>query len=97
MQLEYIRKLKIERQYFDLVKSRIKTFEVRKNDKNYQVGDLLVLVVFENGRWTSERVYVRVIYMTDYEQKQGYVVLGIEKEEVSGILDLVLFNEVNQT
>jgi ASC-1-like (ASCH) protein len=94
MQLEYIHKLKIETQYLDLIKSGVKTFEIRKNDRSYKVDDLLILTGFENGSWTSERVYVRVVYITDYEQKEGYIVLGIEKEEeVSEILDLVLFNE----
>lgn len=38
-----IHELKLDTFYFDDVKSGLKTFEIRKNDRDYQVGDLLSL------------------------------------------------------
>ncbi|HBD0694848.1 TPA: DUF3850 domain-containing protein, partial [Enterococcus faecalis] len=38
-----IHTLKIETEFFKAVKERRKTFEIRKNDRNFQVGDILIL------------------------------------------------------
>lgn len=73
--------LKIEQQYFIDIINQLKTFEIRKNDRDYKVGDVLRLnVVDENGSFIKRPDYeclVEVIYMTDYEQKDDYVVMGI--------------------
>lgn len=36
--------------YFDKVKFGKKTFEIRKNDRDYQVGDILILHEYDNER-----------------------------------------------
>ena len=41
--------LKIWPQWFDAVRIGSKTFEIRKNDRNYAVGDKLVLEEFRPG------------------------------------------------
>lgn len=38
-----IHKLKIDSKYFDAVRKGFKTFEIRKNDRNFEVGDKLIL------------------------------------------------------
>jgi len=38
-----IHKLKTDPEVFDAVQSGVKTFEIRKDDRGYQVGDILVL------------------------------------------------------
>ncbi len=94
-----IHELKLDEEYFDDVKSGLKTFEIRKNDRNYQVGDLLALSRFQNGHYFATRagfylkkenqqqivslneadtILMEVAYITDYEQKDGYVVMGIK-------------------
>ncbi|MFH7619636.1 DUF3850 domain-containing protein [Leuconostoc mesenteroides] len=94
-----IHELKLDTEYFDDVNSGLKTFEIRKNDRDYQVGDLLSLSRFENGKYwktragfyinkengreivslnEAETILMTVTYITDYEQKDGYVVMGIE-------------------
>lgn len=68
--------------YFQDVKKGIKNFEVRKNDRNYQVGDTLILEEFEpdNKKYTGAWIPKLVKYKLDDPQfvKEGYVVLGLQ-------------------
>lgn len=70
--------LKIQSRYFKDVVSGLKTFEIRKNDRDYEVGDTLELEEIDsNFEYTGEDCYVEVTYITDYAQQEGYVVMGI--------------------
>jgi hypothetical protein len=74
-----IHTLKIETEFFKAVKRTAKkTFEIRKNDRNFQVGDILILEEYMNGMYLDDECEAEVIYITDYAQREGYVVLGIE-------------------
>lgn len=72
--------------FFKDVQAGIKPFEVRKNDRDYEVGDTLILEDFDpdvnrkTGAWTAQKV----IYKLDDNRfvKEGFVILGIEKIEV---------------
>lgn len=44
-----IHELKILPQYFNVVRSGEKTFELRKDDRGFKVGDTLILKEFEPG------------------------------------------------
>lgn len=76
--------LKCRMQYFvELCEGR-KTFEIRKNDRGFQVGDLLELVaVSDNDKPLSGAfnqplpLLYKVTYMTDFAQQDGYVVLAL--------------------
>ncbi|MBS4689892.1 ASCH/PUA domain-containing protein [Aeromonas veronii] len=72
-----IHELKIKPEYFAAVVSGDKTFEIRNNaDRNFQVGDTLLLWEWDEG-FTSQTAERTVSYITDFEQKPGYVVLGL--------------------
>lgn len=73
-----IHELKIESKYFNDILKGIKKFEIRKNDRNYQVGDYLILKEWNGSNYTKTSIRVVVIYITDYMQKPDYVVLGFE-------------------
>ncbi|MBL1226590.1 DUF3850 domain-containing protein [Enterococcus sp. BWR-S5] len=75
--------LKLDTLYFDDVESGVKTFEIRKNDRLYRVGDILSLGEYNpNSRsYTGRECRVQVIYITDYAQQDNYVVLGVEPVE----------------
>ncbi|EYT96280.1 ASCH/PUA domain-containing protein [Enterococcus mundtii] len=70
--------LKILPEYFEAVTSGRKRFEIRKNDRDYKVGDLLYLREWNADEFTGDSYKAEVTYITDYEQKDGYVVMGIE-------------------
>lgn len=69
---------------FQLVKHGIKRFEVRKNDRNYQVNDILILEEWdpEKERYTRDHVERRISYILEGGQfgiEKGYVVMQIEE------------------
>lgn len=66
--------------YFEDVLSGRKTFEVRENDRLYQVGDLLALNEYTGDYYTGRSCLVKVDYILDNEQfcKEGFVVMAIK-------------------
>ena len=75
-----VHNLKIKPQYFKDVISGIKTFEVRKNDRDFKVGDLMVLETYDNKRFTGGYVNTKITYILDDPEycKPGYVILGFK-------------------
>ncbi|MGG4123635.1 ASCH/PUA domain-containing protein [Bacillus licheniformis] len=76
--------LKILPEYFDRVCTGEKTFEIRKNDRGFKVGDLLELYEYipEKDEYTGRVMVREVTYMTDYAQKDNYVVMAINRLSV---------------
>lgn len=75
--------LKIKRQYYDGVFWGIKRFELRKNDRDYQVGDEIHFIA-EDGNEISEYLSSVNYLITDvlkdvpeYGLMDGYCVLSI--------------------
>ena len=73
-----IHRLKILPEYFEAQKNRVKTFEIRKNDRNFKVGDGLMLYEInpKTEQKTGRILEVQVTYITDYAQKEDYVVMA---------------------
>jgi hypothetical protein len=61
----------------------VKTFEIRKNDHGYKIGDTLILNEWMPATketpesFTGLKIYCKVVYITNFEQKNNYVVMGI--------------------
>lgn len=74
--------LKIWPMFFDEVLSGRKRFEIRFNDRDYKVGDTLVLKEWchEADYYTGRVLAMRVTYISDYKPglREGFVVMGIE-------------------
>lgn len=53
--------------FFQAIKAGVKTHDLRKNDRGYQVGDHLLLHEYNNidGCTTGERICVEITYITD--------------------------------
>lgn len=74
-----VHEIKLGAEFFDDVLKCKKTFEVRKNDRDYRVGDLLLLKEFKNGEETGRTCKRRVGYMLeDYNGvMDGYCVMAM--------------------
>ena len=79
--------LKIDVKYFEDVWKMIKPFEVRYNDRGYQVGDTLLLREYdvENNSYTGRCCTMRITYILDDRRYlvPGYVILGLT-DDVDG-------------
>ena len=63
--------------FFGATVAYVKTFEIRYNDRDYQVGDILVLQEWTAATgFTGRETRVRVAYICDYAQQPGYVVMS---------------------
>lgn len=73
--------LKILPKYYNDVVSGKKKFELRKNDRDYKVGDILKLKEYENGEYTgrTHTCYIRYILKdcSEYGLMDGYCILGL--------------------
>lgn len=73
-----IHEVKCLPEYFTPIRRELKKFEIRKNDRDYQVGDGLIIREWDNINGYSGNVTrTMIVYITDYEQKEGYVVMSI--------------------
>lgn len=74
--------LKTWPEYFQAVRSGAKTFEARKDDRDYQVGDTIVLKEYDpdgEGRYTGEqevRVVTYILRGTGH-LAPGHCILGL--------------------
>ena len=77
-----IHELKLSTNYFPDVISGKKTFEVRKSDRCFKVGDLLALNEYDTKAecYTGNSCLVYVDYILDDKNycKEGYVVMSIK-------------------
>lgn len=71
-----IHELKIAPEYMAALLTGVKNFEIRKNDRDFQVGDRLWLREWDNGKYTRREITAYVTYITSYQQKPGYVVMS---------------------
>lgn len=77
-----VHQLKILPKWFEDVAAGKKNFEIRKNDRNFEVGDILVLNEYENGTYTGRKVKRKVNYILHGDGTLGllkdYCILGLE-------------------
>ena len=72
--------LKCEALYFDAIAEGRKTFEIRLNDRDYAVDDELILARTDhsgNIDVGAKGLPVKVTYVTNAFQREGYVVMAI--------------------
>ena len=93
-----IHELKIEEEYYKAIIDGVKTFELRKNDRDYQVGDL---IQFTDARFkpkdylkgATEKYYphpsetlFKITYILkdvpEYGLEKDYCILGIKQVEI---------------
>lgn len=69
--------LKIEKHYLDQVIAGNKTFEIRKNDRDFQVGDRVVLQEYPAMKDHPREVVKKIGYISTFYQTPGYCVFSI--------------------
>ena len=81
-----IHELKILPNYFEEVICGAKTFEVRKNDRDFKVGDMLALNEYDADKkeYTGNSCLVYVDYILKDENycKNGFVIMAIKPCEI---------------
>ncbi|APY09878.1 hypothetical protein BWZ22_00855 [Seonamhaeicola sp. S2-3] len=75
--------IKITPNYFEAVKKGIKPWEIRKNDRNYKVGDNIILKEYDLKlkKYTGRRISGWIEYILEggkYGLSQGFVIMTIK-------------------
>lgn len=72
--------IKILPEFYKAIKSGEKTFEVRFNDRNYQVYDILHLQEWVNGGYTGREIEAEVTYLLNDKNycKKNFVIMSIQ-------------------
>ena len=81
-------KLKIKSEYYVDVINGTKTAEIRYNDRNYQVGDILILnEIDEHDIFTGNKCSVIVTHVLDDNQylQTGYVMLSFHLRSINPV------------
>lgn len=84
-----IHELKTLPEYFEAVWQGNKKYELRKNDRNFKVGDYLALNEWDGNEYTERSLLVKVTYILKpdliMDCPSGYVIMSIEMVMVEGI------------
>ena len=73
-------RIKLPQEYYDAVENRVKNFEVRFNDRDYHVGDWLVLCEWDGYWYTGNEIVRRITYICNLDGigLKGWVAMRIE-------------------
>lgn len=85
--------IKILPHYFEDVLKHIKTFELRKDDQNYQVGDIVNLHEFDGQNYTGQIATIQISYVlrnvSKYGLQDGYCIFTWKEVLSTELLSLV--------
>ena len=78
--------LKLQEEFYDAVLNGVKTFEVRKADRDYKVGDTLHLTCYRGDECLQQHCRRYITYILRHEDfpdgvPEGYVILGIRRPQ----------------
>lgn len=76
--------------YYDAIECDEKPFDLRLNDRNYRVGDVLLLRRYDNehGIYTGKEMYKEITYILEQWEglQPGYVILGLSRDADESVL-----------
>lgn len=70
--------LKLQQPFFDDVFHNRKDFEVRRNDRNFKVGDKLTLIDYPSGTRFVIKEIKYILNGGQFGIENGFVVLGLK-------------------
>lgn len=74
--------LKTETEYYQAIEKGLKTFELRKNDRNYQVGDMVYLKETVNSEFTGRELppkeILYILYGGEYGLSEDYCIMNFK-------------------
>lgn len=83
-----LHELKIYPKYFDAVLNGSKLFEIRKNDRNFNVGDNIFLREWDNIKYSGRTILAEITYILNDNfvgLADGYVAFGIKVNDCRNI------------
>lgn len=74
-----IHELKTWPRFYGPINAGIKNFEIRMNDRGFDVGDVLILREYDpvEKAYSGDFTIKRVLYLTDFQLAPGYVCMSI--------------------
>lgn len=95
-----IHNLKIQKEFFEDVKSGEKSFELRKDDRNYRLGDVINLTEVDatSAEETGRTALVEIIYKLDKFDGlyPGYCILGVRTIDSGAKLNDIIKKHIKQ-
>lgn len=79
-----IHTVKIEPEYFNKIIKGKKSYDIRKNDRDYIAGDCIALNEYKHGEYTGRFALANIISVEKYSKYLtiGYVILQLEPLEI---------------
>lgn len=79
-----IHALKTATKYFEESAAGIKSFEIRRNDRPYSLGDYVALNEWTIEGYTGRCALYKIIYILNNKEfcKEGYITLGLKPCEI---------------
>lgn len=75
--------IKILPEFYDQILKGYKQFELRKNDRNYQTGDIVIFREWDGKQYTGREVVREIGYVLkncpQYGLMDGYCIFGCSK------------------
>lgn len=74
-----VHSVKVWPEFFQAMWTGAKLFEIRLNDRDYQVGDVVDLHEYDPERkmYLDRQLRRRITYITNFLQKDGYIVMQL--------------------
>lgn len=74
--------LKTETEFYQAVEAGVKTFELRKNDRDFQVGDIVTLMEVVKAEFTGRELPAKeikyILHGGQFGLPEGYCILQLE-------------------
>lgn len=78
----YVHMLKVLPEPFEAILADLKRFEYRRNDRDFEVGEILCLCEYNDSNYTGRELYARIdyaLYGPSYGIPEGFCVMSITR------------------